>query len=84
LTRTRTWSDESELDELAAKKRMCQSPGAKHIGGVVTELPAGIYSEWLSRASRTFQGSLPETTAAPRPSVHPGAPLSNEPPGTRT
>jgi len=25
-----------------AKKRMCQSPGAKHIGGVVAELPLGM------------------------------------------
>ena len=46
--RTRTWSDENELEELAAKKRMCQSPGAKHIAGVVAELPLGMKSEWLS------------------------------------
>jgi hypothetical protein len=27
---------------------MCQSPGAKHIAGVVAELPLGMKSEWLS------------------------------------
>jgi hypothetical protein len=36
-----------------AKKRSFQSPNAKHIGGVVAELPGGSSSEYASFRSRT-------------------------------
>src|SRR5207244_1208968 len=72
-TRTVTFSLEFGDPPLRANRRRVQSPGEKHIVGVVTELPAGRDSERESDRSWTKYDSLPFAIVAPPFMAHQGA-----------
>src|SRR3954449_255388 len=65
-----------------AKRRTCQSPGAKQTVALVAEEPSGRSREWLSSASPTKNGSLLETTRAP-PLISPPPLPPSKPPLSR-
>src|SRR2546421_13024832 len=54
LTFTFTRREETDDDELCTKKRMCQSPGAKHIGGGGGEPPGRVWSGLPARGPGTW------------------------------
>ncbi len=79
FTQTDTARVESRPRFFVAKKRSVGSARPTHTAGVIALLPDGRRSERLCEAPPTFHGSLPETTVAPRRSVHPVAAGSNPP-----